>query len=118
MGLRAKLALQRRLSSEPSFSQVGTWAGAGGGVLGTARRCPAWWQQADPPVLALVPRGWPACTHGAAAIPPVAAPQITEHYYIGAWPSEQKLVPTVRGRANQGCGMGWWTGAQADHQQD
>lgn len=22
--------------------------------------------------------------------------QVTEHYYIGAWPSEQKLVPTVR----------------------
>ncbi|KAL4424957.1 hypothetical protein ABPG77_002842 [Micractinium sp. CCAP 211/92] len=41
VGLRAKLALQRRLSSEPSFSQV------------------------------------------------------TEHYFIGAWPSEQKLVPVV-----------------------
>lgn len=40
-GLRAKLALQRRVSSEPSFSQV------------------------------------------------------TDDYYIGAWPSEQKLVPTV-----------------------
>ena len=41
VGLRAKLALQRRLSSEPSFDRVG------------------------------------------------------EHYYIGAWPSEQRLVPTV-----------------------
>ena len=42
VGLRAKLALQRRLSSEPSFDRVG------------------------------------------------------EHYYIGAWPSEEKLVPTVQ----------------------
>jgi hypothetical protein len=42
VGLRAKLALQRRLSSEPSFDSIG------------------------------------------------------EHYYIGAWPSEEKLVPTVQ----------------------
>ena len=40
-------------------------------------------------------------THAATARPPCALPpcpllQITEHYYIGAWPSEQKLVPTVR----------------------
>ncbi|KAI7840365.1 hypothetical protein COHA_005909 [Chlorella ohadii] len=40
-GLRAKLALQRRVSTEPAFSQI------------------------------------------------------TDDYYIGAWPSEQKLVPTV-----------------------
>lgn len=43
LGLRMKLGLQRRLSSEPSFHQV------------------------------------------------------TPHYFIGAWPSEQKLVPTVGG---------------------
>lgn len=61
VGLRAKLALQRRFSSEPSFDQV------------------------------------------------------TPDHYIGAWPSEQNLVPTVRGHLPgwpagrlQGAPVRWW----------
>lgn len=39
----------------------------------------------------------PAAAAPTPASLPRPLPQITEDYYIGAWPSEQKLVPTVRG---------------------
>eukprot|EP00887_Chlorella_sp_A99_P001424 scaffold8.g1424.t1 len=54
-GLRAKLAIQRQLSSEPSFSKARLLC----------------------------------CSRGPAALP------ITDDFYIGAWPSEEALVPTV-----------------------